>query len=173
MDWTLNGAVTAVKDQGQCGSCWAFSTTGALEALSKIAHGTLKSFSEQQLMDCSASYGNFGCEGGLMINGFHYVKDKGIVTEAEYPYKAVEGSCQKNGGSFKISKIAEVVGCSALANSLVGRPISVAVDATNWSTYKSGIFDNCASNLNHGVLLVGVAADYWKVKNSWAADWGE
>lgn len=95
VDWTTQGAVTPVKNQGQCGSCWAFSATGGLEGLSKLAYGNLQSFSEQQLVDCSGSYGNQACNGGLMDNAFKFVKDKGIVLEAEYPYKAVKQICSK------------------------------------------------------------------------------
>jgi C1A family cysteine protease len=173
VDWVAAGAVTGVKNQGQCGSCWAFSSTGALEGLSKIAYGTLQSFSEQQLVDCSGSYGNQACSGGLMDNAFKYVKAQGITTEAAYPYKAVKGTCVTNSGAFKISGSNPDTGCNALATSIVSRPISVAVDARNWSTYKSGVFSNCATGLDHGVLLVGVTDAYWKVKNSWAASWGE
>lgn len=174
VDWTSQGAVTAVKNQGSCGSCWAFSTTGALEGLSKISYGTLQSFSEQQLVDCSGSYGNQACNGGLMDNAFKYVRDHGIVQESEYPYKAVKQTCQKTaGGPFKISGFTDIKDCNTLANSVAGRPISVAVDATNWSPYKSGVFNNCKTSLNHGVLLVGVASDSWKVKNSWGTSWGE
>lgn len=109
-----------------------------------------------------------------MNNAFKYVKENGIVTEAEYPYKAVQGTCQQDGGSFKISGVVDALGCTTLSNALLVRPISVAVDATNWSPYKSGIFSNCSpTGLNHGVLLVGVSSDAWKVKNSWTANWGE
>lgn len=174
VDWSSQGAVTPVKNQGSCGSCWAFSTTGALEGLSKIAYGSLQNFSEQQLVDCSGSYGNQACNGGLMDNAFKYVRDHGIVQETEYPYKAVKQTCQKTaGGPFKISGFTDIKDCNTLANAVAGRPISVAVDATNWSGYKSGIFNNCKASLNHGVLLVGVASDAWKVKNSWGASWGE
>jgi len=174
VDWTSQGAVTGVKNQGSCGSCWAFSTTGALEGLSKISYGTLQSFSEQQLVDCSGSYGNQACNGGLMDNAFKYVRDHGIVQETEYPYRAVKQTCQKTaGGPFKISGFTDIKDCNTLANAVAGRPISVAVDATNWSGYKSGIFNNCKASLNHGVLLVGVASDSWKVKNSWGTSWGE
>jgi C1A family cysteine protease len=173
VDWTTQGAVTGVKNQGSCGSCWAFSTTGALEGLSKIAYGSLQSFSEQQLVDCSGSYGNMACNGGLMDNAFKYVRDKGIVHEDEYPYKGVKQACSKDGGAFKVSGYTDVNNCNTLTTALTGRPVSVAVDATNWSAYKSGVFNNCATKLNHGVLLVGSTAQYWRVKNSWAASWGE
>lgn len=174
VDWTTQGAVTPVKNQGQCGSCWAFSATGGLEGLSKLsANGDLQSFSEQQLVDCSGSYGNQACNGGLMDNAFKYVKDHGIVHEDEYPYKAVKQACTKNEGPFKIGGFTDVTNCNDLANALTGRPVSVAVDATNWSKYSSGVFNNCATRLNHGVLLVGATDSYWRVKNSWATSWGE
>jgi len=173
VDWTSQGAVTPVKNQGQCGSCWAFSATGGLEGLSKIAYGTLQSFSEQQLVDCSGSYGNQACNGGLMDNAFKYVKDHGIVTEDQYPYKAVKQACSKNEGPFKISGFTDITNCNDLANAITGRPVSVAVDATNWSRYTSGVFNNCATRLNHGVTLVGVTDQYWRIKNSWATSWGE
>lgn len=124
--------------------------------MSKLAYGNLQIFSEQQLVDCSGSYGNLACNGGLMDNAFKYVRDKGIVHEDEYAYKAVKQTCSKDGGAFKISGFTDINNCNDLANSLSGRPISVAVDATNWSAYKSGVFNNCATRLNHGVLLVGV-----------------
>lgn len=173
VDWTTQGAVTPVKNQGQCGSCWAFSATGGLEGLSKLSAGTLESFSEQQLVDCSGSFGNQACNGGLMDNAFKYVKANGIVHEDEYPYKAVKQTCSKNSGPFKIGGFTDIKDCNTLATALTGRPISVAVDATNWSPYKSGVFNNCKTSLNHGVLLVGVTDQYWKVKNSWGTSWGE
>jgi C1A family cysteine protease len=173
VDWTTQGAVTAIKNQGQCGSCWAFSATGALEGLSKIGYGTLQSFSEQQLVDCSGSYGNQACNGGLMDNAFKFVKANGIVLEESYPYKAVKGACSKTTGEFKISGFTDVKDCKTLATALATRPISIAVDATNWSSYKSGTFNNCGKQLNHGVLLVGVSDTFWRVKNSWGTSWGE
>lgn len=173
VDWTTQGAVTPVKNQGSCGSCWAFSATGGLEGLSKLSNGALESFSEQQLVDCSGSYGNQACNGGLMDNAFKYVKDHGIVHEDEYPYKAVKQTCSKNAGPFKISGFTDVKSCNDLATAITGRPVSVAVDATNWSPYKSGVFNNCKTALNHGVTLTGVTDQYWHVKNSWGTSWGE
>lgn len=113
------------------------------------------------------------CNGGLMDNAFKYVKDHGILLEEQYPYKGVKQTCSKNAGDFKISGYTDVTNCNTLATAITGRPVSVAVDATNWSAYKSGVFNNCATKLNHGVLLVGVTDQYWRVKNSWAASWGE
>ena len=173
VDWVAQGAVTPVKNQGQCGSCWAFSTTGGLEGLSKIGYGSLQSFSESQLVDCSGSYGNMACNGGLMTSAFKYVRDKGIVHEDEYPYKPVKQACQKDSGDFKISGYTEVKNCNDLANALTKMPISVAVDATNWSRYGGGVFNNCSTRLNHGVLLIGSSDAAWTVKNSWASSWGE
>ena len=173
VDWVSQGAVTGVKDQGQCGSCWAFSATGGLEGLSKLAFGGLQSFSESQLVDCSSKYGNQACNGGLMDNAFKFVRDNGIVTEAEYPYKAVKQTCKIATGAFKISGFTDVKSCTDLGNAVQSHPVSVAVDASKWSAYKSGVFNNCKTSLNHGVTLVGVVAGNWNVKNSWGASWGE
>jgi C1A family cysteine protease len=173
VDWTTVGAVTDVKNQGQCGSCWAFSTTGGLEGLSFTGFNQLQSFSEQQLVDCSSSYGNQGCNGGLMTNSFKFVHDHGIVLESAYSYKGVQGKCTTPGGDFKISGYTEVTNCNDLANALVTRVVSVAVDATNWSRYSSGVFNNCQTRLNHGVTLVGMSDQFWRIKNSWGTGWGE
>lgn len=110
-----------------------------------------------------------------MDNAFKYVQAKGILLEAEYAYKAVKQACQKDGGPFKISGFTDIKDCNTLATGLTARPISVAVDATNWSPYKTGIFNNCGTKLNHGVLLTGVtsADGSWKIKNSWGTGWGE
>jgi hypothetical protein len=172
VDWSAKGYVTGVKNQGQCGSCWSFSATGALEALAMAKTGSLPSFSEQQLVDCSRSYGNMGCNGGLMDSAFKYVKDHGITTESAYPYTAKDGTCKTFTPAFKNTGFVDVRGCSSLATALEGRPISIAVDANNWSRYSSGVFSNCGTKLDHGVLLVGVS-DSWKVKNSWGSGWGE
>lgn len=108
-----------------------------------------------------------------MDNAFKYVKKNGISLEDEYPYVAKDETCKKNSGDFKITGYTDIKTCNDLANALTGRPISVAVDATNWSPYKSGIFNNCKTGLNHGVLLVGITDDWWVVKNSWGTTWGE
>jgi C1A family cysteine protease len=175
VDWRTKGAVTGVKDQGQCGSCWAFSTTGSLEGLSFLSGKGLQSFSEQQLVDCSTSEGNQGCNGGLMDYGFTYVESNGITTEDAYPYTAVDGTCSATGGAFRIGGYTDVPqgDVNQLAAAVVQQPVSIAVDAENWQLYSSGVFSDCDTNLDHGVLLVGYTSDAWIVKNSWAESWGE
>jgi hypothetical protein len=186
VDWVKSGAVTGIKDQGQCGSCWSFSTTGGVEGIVFLKHAHLTSLSEQELMDCSVSYGNLGCSGGLMDNAFKYVQANGLCTEAAYPYTAKDGTCKKSS-------------CTASANSQIGgykdvthtenalgaavdvQPVSIAIEAdqSGFQLYKSGVFcGTCGTNLDHGVLAVGYGDDttggaYWKVKNSWGTSWGE
>lgn len=178
-DWrTTTGVVTPVKDQKNCGSCWAFSATGALEgAAALFAQKPSQSFSEQQLVDCSTKYGNEGCNGGLMNQAFQFVIDNGIETEAEYPYKARDQICKSKVGEFKIKKFANVPPKSsgALAAACDKQPISVAIEADEIMNYKTGIFADkkCGDQLDHGVLLVGYNSEAWIVKNSWGSSWGE
>jgi KDEL-tailed cysteine endopeptidase len=186
VDWTTKGAVTPVKNQQQCGSCWAFSTTGSLEGAWQIANGKLVSFSEQQLVDCSHD-GNMGCRGGLMDNAFKYVKSSGICTEESYPYKASDGTCQAKTCTAGIPA-GGVTGYQdvkqddeqALMEAVSKGPVSIAIEADHraFQLYKGGVLKQaCGTQLDHGVLLVGYgkSADgtkYWKVKNSWGASWG-
>ena len=172
IDWSTKGKVSNVKNQGQCGSCWAFSATGVCESWARIK-GQSPSLSEQQLVDCSGSYGNHGCNGGWPSKALQYVKDKGLASESEYPYTAHTQTCKKQGGSFKISGQKSYSGCSGLTNGINSEPISVTVDASKWSSYKSGVFNNCGTSINHAVLLVGVVGGNWKIKNSWGTGWGE
>jgi cathepsin L len=187
VDWRTKGAVTAVKDQGQCGSCWAFSTTGSVEGAWAIAGKKLTSVSEQNLVDCSGSYGNYGCDGGLMDSAFQYIiANKGIDTEDSYPYTAADGDCAFKAGNVgsTISSYKDVASGDekALTDAIakVG-PISVAIDASqsSFQFYSGGVYYEAAcssSQLDHGVLAVGYGtdsgSDFYTVKNSWGSDWG-
>jgi len=189
VNWVTKGAVTGIKNQGQCGSCWSFSTTGSVEGAHFLAGNTLVSLSEQNLMDCSTSYGNQGCNGGLMDDAFKYIiANKGIDTEASYPYEAKDGKCRYNAANSgaTISGYTDVASGSetALATAANSQPISVAIDASHnsFQLYKSGIYyekDCSTTQLDHGVLVVGYGSnggtdgDFWLVKNSWGTTWGE
>jgi C1A family cysteine protease len=188
IDWRSQNAVTPVKNQGQCGSCWAFSTTGSLEGLNAIQTGKLVSFSEQQLMDCSKPEGDQSCNGGLMDYAFQYVIDaKGICTEESYSYEAKdEDTCKVCDKVMTITGYTDVDENNedALKQAVAKLPVSVAIQASTFEFqfYKSGVFTgNCGNpssyELDHGVLAVGYGTDngqdYWIVKNSWAATWGD
>jgi len=182
IDWRTKGAVTPVKNQGQCGSCWAFSSTGSLEAQHQKATGSLVSFSEQQLVDCAHSFGNNGCRGGLMDHAFEYWKQNAACKEADYAYTARDGTCKNTcTGVTKTSGYKDVPSGqeNALDGFLANGPVSIAIEAdqSSFQFYKGGVFQGpCGRNLDHGVLLVGSgggANGYWIVKNSWGAGWGE
>jgi C1A family cysteine protease len=183
IDWRKKGAVTDIKNQAQCGSCWAFSATGALEGAWYNAKQQLVNFSEQQLVDCSGSEGNMGCNGGLMDYAFSYWMKKGACTEDAYPYTARDGSCKQCTPVGTVSKFVDVKANdeNALGDALKTGPVSVAIEADQavFQYYKSGVIESgCGRNLDHGVLLVGYAgnpsptAGYWIVKNSWGKSWG-
>merc|ERR1712157_540737 len=179
VDWRSKGAVTPVKNQGQCGSCWAFSTVGGLEGAWEIGTGTLTSMSEQQLVDCSKA--NLGCNGGSMESGFQFEEGVNVATESSYPYTARDGSCKSSGYSTAIPRGGvtgyKSVGAStsSLQSALQHGPVSVAIEADQMSFqgYSGGVITSgCGTQLDHGVTAVGYTSDYFIVKNSWGASWG-
>ena len=172
VDWCSQGKCSRVKNQGQCGSCWAFSATGVMESWSLIK-GQSVDLSEQQLVDCSRPQGNQGCNGGWPYNALKYVVANGITSQSSYSYVARDQSCKTQGGSFKISGYNSYSQCTGLASQINNSPVSVTVDASNWSAYRSGVFSNCRTSINHAVLLIGVNGGNWKIKNSWGTGWGE
>jgi len=187
IDWRTKGVVSRVKNQGSCGSCWSFSASGAVEGVWAL-NNTLVALSEQNLMDCSRSYGNYGCNGGLMENAFKYIiANGGIDTEASYPYQqtttySCKYSVANKGASIRSYKTVISGSESALQNAVAYRPVSVAIDASLYSfqLYTGGVYYDakCSSTaLNHGVLAVGYGSGtggaYWIVKNSWGTGWGD
>jgi len=186
IDWTTKGAVTPIKNQGQCGSCWAFSTVMGVEGALAVETGELLSLSEQNLVSCDHN-GDQGCNGGLMDNAFEFiVTNGGIDTEKDYPYTSGSGSSGTCKSDAK--KVVTITAHTdvpqkdedALKVAVAQQPVSVAIEADKsvFQLYKSGVLTSkeCGTTLDHGVGIVGYGTesgtDYWKVKNSWGATWG-
>ncbi len=193
IDWVKAGAVTPVKNQGQCGSCWSFSTTGALEGAYFIKYDNLDSFSEQQLVSCDNRKNggkDMGCNGGLMDNAFNWIKKNGgLCSEDDYPYTSgttkSAGTCENTCTVNDKSAVKSFVDVKAksddeMMKALNLQPVSIAIqaDQKDFQLYKSGVFtDSCGTSLDHGVLAVGYGSmdgnDYYRVKNSWGTTWGD
>jgi len=186
VDWDAAKKTGPVDNQGACGSCWAFSTIGTYNAAVAIKTNTVGDYSKQQLVSCSGSYGNGGCGGGVVYWGLNYIKDKGVCGSKDYPYTSgksrdtgncnstKEANCKGKSVPIVANKRTTPNDCNALAAAAATVPVGVAVDADRFSDYESGIFKNCGTNINHAVTLTGYAKDkYWKIQNSWGADWGE
>jgi C1A family cysteine protease len=185
IDWRAKNAVTPVKNQQSCGCGWAFATTASIEAAWEINSHPLISLSEQQLVDCSSTYGNKGCSGGTIVNALKYVQASGLANETAYPYVASTNKCSKAKAALIVAKISSYINVqssssNALMTAVVGQPVAVAVDANPsfWQFYSSGVIDgNCGSTVNHNVLVVWYftiagQTPYYICKNSWGPNWG-
>ena len=191
-DWRDHNGVSPVKDQGHCGSCWTFSTVGALEAHSLVKYSTFDSLAEQQLVDCAQAYDNHGCNGGLPSHAFEYIEAAGgISTEVDYPYYAQDRECKVDSDTFALTvsggsvNITEGDEDELLLALFAHGPVSIAFEVVDgFSDYKSGVYTsdvckNGSSDVNHAVLAVGYGTcpktglDYWIVKNSWSTKWGD
>ena len=164
IDWRKKHKVSSVKNQGQCGGCWAFSSVGAVESAWSIKHNTLYNLSEQELIDCSSE--NHGCEGGSMDLAFQYIIENGLCSNLSYPYTAEDGQCQNDCKSLvKISNYSDIIQNNEkmLMRALQHQPVSVAIQANkrSFQMYQSGIYSDpdCGFELDHGVLLIGYGYD--------------
>lgn len=183
LDWRKKGAVGPIRNQGQCGSCWAFASSFTVGAQYFIKSGNLVDISAQQLIDCSGSHGNHGCNGGWMTYAFEYFQDQGPNNSSDYPYTARTGTCK-----WSSDKVVTTVSSyrelptndeKAIEAELVNGPVATAIDSFGIQSYASGIYTgDCGTSINHGMIFIGYDNTdpdnkYWILRNMWGSDWGE
>jgi len=177
--WLTEGAVTPIKNQEQCGSCWAFATVATTEGLYKINGNTLTSFSEQQIVDCSTA--NDGCNGGWPYLAMAYVASNGLETETEYPYVGTDEKCKYNKADAITTGVTGAAfvtprSPTALFAAVYQQPVAIIVEADQnaFQLYTSGIITTgCGTALDHAITAIGYTPTYFIVKNSWGTTWGQ
>lgn len=181
VDWRNKNVVTPVKDQGQCGSCWAFACTETAESVYALQHGNLPTLSPQELVDCVKT--NYGCQGGMIDNTLSFIIQNGLNEEKDYPYQARDGTCRGNPTPYKLQKCFDIPeGNELLLKDAVAQAPVVAcieADQRSFQFYRSGILkkSNCGTNLDHAIQVVGYGEEnglkYWLIRNSWGRTWGD
>jgi len=181
IDWVAKGKTTPVKDQGQCGSCWAFSTTETVESAILMANKKVVPLAPQEIVDCDGS--DSGCNGGDPQEALGWVKQQGgLDTEQCYPYTAQDGTCASSQCSpaGNVAQVIPIGSDESATYTALGKygPLSICADASSWSNYQGGVLtgDQCGSDVDHAIQLTGYSPDqggYWIVRNSWGSDWGE
>lgn len=174
IDWQAEGAVSKVIAQGQCLAMYAFAAVGAAEGLAAIYFRAPAQLSTQQVLDCSATYGNRGCDNGTVPAAFDFIVGRGLMTANDYPYNGGPMPCRFQSGTFRgVKSYSNIVGCNDLALALAKQPVAVAIDGTYIMYYQGGLFGQCDFDPNYPMLLTGMTDTYWRLKGPIGTVWGE